>query len=73
MYCTPVDMAQSLVWENKRHEEAMEALQDRFSKAQEELSSYTKDKSSMEIKLAELDQLVSQLLVLNESLVSQLP
>jgi hypothetical protein len=65
-------MAQSLVWENRRHEEEMSSLQERLARAQEDFSNYTKEKTGLEIKLAELDQLVSQLLVLNESLVSQL-
>jgi hypothetical protein len=65
-------MAQSLVWENRRHDDEMTALQQRLSKTQDELALYTQDKNGLEIKVAELDQLVSQLLVLNESLVSQL-
>lgn len=66
------EMAESLVRDNRRHEEEMSVLQDRLAKAHEVLASYTQEKGSLEVKLSELDQLVSQLLVLNESLVSQL-
>lgn len=69
-YC--IDLAQSLIWENRRHEDEMNSLQQRLSRVQDELGQYTHEKATLDAKLIELDQLVGQLLGLNETLVSQL-
>lgn len=71
MFAT-VDVAQSLVWETKHHDEEMNLLHTRVQALQDELASVSHEKGTLDGKLMEMDQLVSQLLALNESLVAQL-
>ena len=65
-------MGQTIVWETKRHEEDMDILSSKLRALQSELSAVTHEKSILETKLIELDQLVGQLLSVNESLVVRL-
>ena len=65
-------MAQSMVWETKRHEETITFNQRRIQSLQDELAGLCQDKGMADAKLMELDQLVGQLLAVNESLVAQL-
>jgi hypothetical protein len=67
-----LDMAQSIMWETKRHEETVAFNQKRIQTLQDELSQICVDKGTADAKLMELDQLVGQLLAVNESLVAQL-
>ena len=60
------------MWETKRHEEDMDTLSAKLRTLQNELSSLIHEKSIVETKLLELDQLVGQLLLVNESLVVRL-
>ncbi len=61
-----------MVWETKRHEEAIAFNQRRIQSLQDELATLCQDKGMADAKLMELDQLVGQLLAVNESLVAQL-
>jgi hypothetical protein len=65
-------MAQSLVWETKRYEEDVEGLQQKIDALQKSIMDCGHEKSVLDMKLFELDQLVGQLLTLNKTLVSQL-
>jgi hypothetical protein len=65
-------MAQTMVWETKRHEDEISTLHRRVQTLQGELSQSCQEKGHTDSKLLELDQLVSQLLAVNETLVSQL-
>lgn len=67
-----VDMANTLIWETKHHEEEVTLLNHRVSSLQEELTKISHDKGALDGRIVELDQLVGQLLALNESLVAQL-
>lgn len=67
-----VEMAQSLVWETKRYEEDVEGLQEKIDALQKSIVDCSHEKTSLDMKLFELDQLVGQLLTLNKTLVSQL-
>ena len=66
------DLGQTILWETKRHEEDMDVLGNKLRTLQSDLSSATQDKTIAETKVLELDQLVSQLLSVNESLVTRL-
>ena len=66
------ELGQTILWETKRHEEDMDVLGNKLRTLQSDLSNATQDKSIAETKLLELDQLVSQLLSVNESLVTRL-
>lgn len=61
-----------MVWETKRHEEALSFNQKRIQTLQDELTELCQEKGMADAKLMELDQLVGQLLSVNESLVAQL-
>jgi myosin heavy subunit len=61
-----------MVWEAKRHEEAVAFNQKRIQSLQEDLAELCQEKGMADAKLMELDQLVGQLLNVNESLVGQL-
>lgn len=66
------DFAQSMVWENKRHEEDVAFNQRRIETLEAKLASVSHERGAADVKLQELDELVAQLLSVNESLVSQL-
>ena len=61
-----------MIWEIKRHEEDMDVLSAKLRFQQNDLSTLVHEKSVVETKLLELDQLVGQLLLVNESLVIRL-
>lgn len=71
-YHLPIEMSQSLQWENKRHEESLNFTHRRVQSLQEELQDICKEKGASDAKLIELDGLVTQLLTVNQSLVKQL-
>eukprot|EP01035_Chromulina_nebulosa_P019990 gene19990-25960_t len=66
------DLAQTMIWETKRHESEINNLTKRLKESQNELLNQQKDNHQYDIKIKDLDKLVSQLLTLNESLVEQL-
>jgi chromosome segregation ATPase len=66
------DLANTMVWETKRHEDEMNSLTKKLKSLQDELSLAVQEKQTSDSKQVELDQLVSQLLGVNEALVSQL-
>jgi hypothetical protein len=61
-YYVPIDLGQTILWETKRHEEDMDVLSTKLRGLQSELSTIVHEKSVVETKLIELDQLVGQLL-----------
>lgn len=61
-----------MVWESKRHEDEVTTLHHRVQTLQNDLAQSCQEKGTTDSKLMELDQLVSQLLAVNESLVAQL-
>lgn len=61
-----------MLWESKRHEENLQFHQQRMKSLQDELNEACHEKGQADGKLMELDSLVSQLLMVNESLVAQL-
>ena len=65
-------MGQTILWETKRHEEDIDLLSSKLRALQDDLSTVIHEKSVLETKLIELDQLVGQLLSVNESLVVRL-
>lgn len=66
------DFAQTILWDAKCREEGINELNGKLRSLQNNLSSVVHDKSLVETKLIELDQLVGQLLSVNESLVARL-
>ena len=66
------ELGETLTWEVKKHESEMEKLNSRLATLQDELLGVVKEKSTQDTKMAELDQLVGQLLTINESLVGKL-
>jgi hypothetical protein len=58
--------------EGRRHQEDISSLASRLKAAQDDLSGASLEKSLADRKLAELDQLVGQLLSVNDTLVTQL-
>lgn len=66
------DFAQTILWDAKRREEVIDELNDKLRALQSKLSSVVHEKTLVETKLIELDQLVGQLLSVNESLVGRL-
>ena len=66
------ELGETLTWEVKKHENDMDGLNSRLTTLQEELLTVVKEKSVHDTKMAELDQLVGQLLTINESLVAKL-
>ena len=66
------DLANTMVWETKRHEDEMNSLTKKLKSLQDELNLAVQEKQSSDSKQVELDQLVTQLLGVNEALVSQL-
>ena len=66
------ELGETLTWEVKKHEGDMDKLNSRLATLQEELLGVVKEKSIHDTKMAELDQLVGQLLSINESLVGKL-
>jgi hypothetical protein len=72
IYSREKDLSQTLAYESRRHEEAMLSLNKRLTLLQDDLIRNTKEKSAQDSKMAELDHLIAQLLVVNETLVSKL-
>jgi hypothetical protein len=66
------DFAQTILWDAKRREEEIDELNNKLRSLQNNLSSVVHEKSLVETKLIELDQLVGQLLSVNASLVARL-
>ena len=66
------DLANTMVWETKRHEDEMNSLTKKLKSLQDELNLALQEKQGSDAKQVELDQLVTQLLGVNEALVSQL-
>lgn len=66
------DLAQSIVWETKRHEEEVTTLRRRVESLQDELEEISASKRVTDAKITELDQLVGELLSVNQQLVNQL-
>jgi len=66
------DLSQTLLWETKRHEDEVGQLTQRVNSLRSEISEATSEKNTSSTTLAELDQLVGQLLSVNESLVAKL-
>lgn len=66
------DLGETILWETKRHEEDMDVLSSKLREQQNNLSILVHEKCVVETKLVELDQLVGQLLLVNESLVIRL-
>lgn len=62
-------MGQTILWETKRHQEDMDVLSTKLRALQSELSTIIHEKSVVETKLIELDQLVGQLLSGNSILL----
>jgi hypothetical protein len=60
------------MWETKRHEDDMDILNTKLRTLQSDLTNLCHEKSIVETRLVELDQLVGQLLLVNESLVVRL-
>jgi hypothetical protein len=60
------------MWETKCREEDMDVLSNKLLSLQNNLSNLNHEKSVVQAKLTDLDQLVGQLLLTNESLVSRL-
>ena len=60
------------MWENKRHEDESRNLRMSLDKISEELTQKAAERLEKETKVMELEHLVSQLLAINESLVSEL-
>lgn len=67
-----LDLANSIMWENKRHETEVETLSNRIHSLQEDITKQSREKAKNDTKIFELDQLIAQLLAVNESLVAQL-
>jgi hypothetical protein len=68
----PSDFAQTILWDAKLREEGIDELNNKLRSLQNNLSAVVHEKSLVETKLIELDQLVGQLLSVNESLVGML-
>ena len=66
------DLANTMVWETKRHDDEMISLTKKLKSLQDELNLALNEKQLSDSKQVELDQLVTQLLSVNEALVSQL-
>ena len=66
------DLASTLAWETKRHDDEMETLTFRLNTLQQDLMTLMKEKSVHDNKMLEMDHLVGQLLNVNETLVSKL-
>jgi len=66
------DLANTMVWETKRHDDEMISLNKKLKSLQDELNLAIQEKQLSDSKQVELDQLVTQLLGVNEALVSQL-
>ena len=66
------DLAQTIAWETKRHEDEMSSINATLHSLQDELTRACQEKHAQDSKLLELDQLVAQLLAVNEALVAQL-
>lgn len=60
------------MWETKCREEDMDVLSNKLLSLQNNLSNLSHEKSVVQAKLTDLDQLVGQLLLTNESLVARL-
>jgi hypothetical protein len=67
-----LDMAMVMSREARRHEEDMEHINKQLTHVQTELAAAVRDKTEVDSKLVELDELVAQLLNLNEALVAKL-
>lgn len=66
------DLAQTIAWETKRHEDEMSSINGNLHALQDDLTAACHEKNAHDAKLAELDMLVGQLLAVNEALVAQL-
>ena len=60
------------MWETKCREDDMDVLSNKLLSLQDELSNLSDQKNAVQSKLFELDSLVGQLLIVNESLVARL-
>jgi hypothetical protein len=67
-----IDLTETVMWETKCREEDMEVLSNKLLSLQNNLSNLSHEKSVVQAKLTDLDQLVGQLLLTNESLVARL-
>jgi hypothetical protein len=70
--CSLTDLSQSILWKTKRQEADIDELTRKFSSLQNDFTSVLHEKTVVETKFIELDQLVGQLLAVNESLVVRL-
>eukprot|EP01038_Epipyxis_sp_PR26KG_P003991 gene3991-5715_t len=66
------DIAQTILWDNKRHEDEIFSLNSRIQSLHSELTQTCEEKVNLDKKLIELDHLVEQLLSVNDALVKQL-
>jgi chromosome segregation ATPase len=66
------ELARTMVWETKRHEDEIDALKQQLRILQDEAVVVTTAKKTNETKCKELDQVVTQLLSVNEALVSKI-
>ena len=67
-----IDLGQSILWKTRRQEEDIDELSRKFCSLQNDFTAVLHEKTVVETKFVELDQLVGQLLSVNESLVVRL-
>lgn len=67
-----IDLGETIMWETKCREDDMDVLSNKLLSLQDELSNLSDQKNAVQSKLFELDSLVGQLLIVNESLVARL-
>jgi hypothetical protein len=65
-------MAHTMAREARRHDEDVDLLNKQLSHLQTELAAACREKTEVDARLVELDELVAQLLALNEALVAKL-
>ena len=70
--CDITDLGETIMWETKCREDDMDVLSNKLLRLQDELSNLSDQKNVVQSKLFELDSLVGQLLLVNESLVARL-
>lgn len=70
--CSFIELGQSIFWKTKRQEADIDELTKRFTSLQNDFTTVLHEKTVIETKFIELDQLVGQLLAVNESLVVRL-
>ncbi len=66
------ELARTMVWETKRHEDEIDSLKQQLRTLQDEAVVVSNAKKTNETKCKELDQVVTQLLSVNEALVSKI-